>query len=31
MRTWTWYDYYLVRGFAVVECGGRGHQGLRGL
>ena len=26
----TWYDYYLVRGFAVVECGGLGTKGSEG-
>lgn len=26
----TWYDYYLVRGFAVVECGGLGTRGSDG-
>ncbi len=26
----TWYDYYLVRGFAVVECGGLGTKGSDG-
>ena len=26
-----WYDYYLVRGFAVVECGGLGTKGSDGL
>ena len=26
----TWYDYYLVRGFAVVECGGLGTLGSDG-
>ncbi len=26
----TWYDYYLVRGFAVVECGGIGTLGSEG-
>lgn len=26
----TWYDYYLVRGFAVVECGGLGTRGSEG-
>lgn len=26
----TWYDYYLVRGFAVVECGGLGTLGSEG-
>ena len=25
-----WYDYYLVRGFAVVECGGLGTKGSDG-
>lgn len=25
-----WYDYYLVRGFAVVECGGLGTRGSDG-
>ncbi len=25
-----WYDYYLVRGFAVVECGGIGTKGSDG-
>lgn len=25
-----WYDYYLVRGFAVVECGGLGTRGSEG-
>ena len=25
-----WYDYYLVRGFAVVECGGLGTKGSEG-
>ncbi len=25
-----WYDYYLVRGFAVVECGGIGTRGSEG-
>lgn len=25
-----WYDYYLVRGFAVVECGGLGTMGSDG-
>ena len=25
-----WYDYYLVRGFAVVECGGLGTLGSEG-
>ena len=26
----TWYDYYLVRGYAVVECGGLGTRGSDG-
>lgn len=26
----TWYDYYLVRGYAVVECGGLGTKGSDG-
>lgn len=26
----TWYDYYLVRGFAVVECGGLGTKDSEG-
>ena len=26
----TWYDYYLVRGYAVVECGGLGTKGSEG-
>lgn len=26
----TWYDYYLVRGFGVVECGGLGTKGSEG-
>ena len=26
----SWYDYYLVRGFAVVECGGLGTKGSEG-
>ena len=26
----SWYDYYLVRGFAVVECGGLGTKGSDG-
>lgn len=26
----TWYDYYLVRGFAVVECGGLGTRDSEG-
>ena len=25
-----WYDYYLVRGYAVVECGGLGTRGSEG-
>ena len=25
-----WYDYYLVRGYAVVECGGLGTKGSEG-
>ena len=26
----SWYDYYLVRGYAVVECGGLGTKGSEG-